>query len=73
MSTLFRDWGVEHITFVSILSSEVGLQNISKVWPEGTDFVVGSVDPSLDNEGYIVPGIGDIGDRLFGTSHSLIN
>jgi len=71
--SILRDWGIEHITFVSILSSAAGLQNISKVWPEGTDFVVGSVDPSLDDEGYIVPGIGDIGDRLFGTSHSLIN
>ncbi|KAH8692585.1 uracil phosphoribosyltransferase [Talaromyces proteolyticus] len=67
---VLRDWRVEHITFVSMLTSQIGLETASKVWPEGTDFVVGAIDPSLDGHGYIVPGIGDIGDRLFGTGLS---
>lgn len=53
-----------------MLSSQPGLEAVAKVWPEGTDFVIGAIDPSLDAQGYIVPGIGDIGDRLFGTGLS---
>lgn len=34
---------------------------------EGTDFTVGAVDETLDDKGFILPGVGDIGDRLFGT------
>ncbi|KAL1973878.1 hypothetical protein VTN31DRAFT_5438 [Thermomyces dupontii] len=67
---ILRDWGVDHITFVSILASQAGLDNAAKIWPEGTRFVVSAVDPSLNERGYIVPGIGDIGDRLFGTGLS---
>lgn len=67
---ILRDWGVEHITFVSMLTSKKGLEHAAKAWPEGTDFVVGAVDPELDPAGYIVPGVGDIGDRLFGTGLS---
>jgi uracil phosphoribosyltransferase len=67
---LFRDWRVEHITFVSMLTSQSGLETAANVWPEGTDFVVGAIDPSMDAQGYIVPGVGDIGDRLFGTGLS---
>lgn len=37
------------------------------MWPEGTEFVIGAVDEGLDEKGYVVPGVGDIGDRLFGT------
>jgi uracil phosphoribosyltransferase len=62
-----RDWGVENIKFVSILASREGLEKAAAVWPEGTDFVVGQVDEELDDKGYVVPGVGDIGDRLFGT------
>ncbi|EED19753.1 uracil phosphoribosyltransferase [Talaromyces stipitatus ATCC 10500] len=65
-----RDWGVEHITFVSMLTSQQGLEHAAKAWPEGTEFVIGAIDPRLDSNGYIEPGIGDIGDRLFGTGLS---
>lgn len=53
-----------------MLTSQKGLEHASKVWPEGTEFVVGAIDPDIDSTGYIVPGIGDIGDRLFGTGLS---
>ncbi|KKA18552.1 Uracil phosphoribosyltransferase [Rasamsonia emersonii CBS 393.64] len=52
---ILRDWGVEHITFVSILASRAGLEKAAKVWPEGTNFVVGAIDPGLDEQGYIIP------------------
>ncbi|KAI1616445.1 uracil phosphoribosyltransferase [Exophiala viscosa] len=64
---ILRSWGVEHITFLSILASRVGLEQVANTWPEGTDFLVGVVDEDIDEKGYIVPGLGDIGDRLYRT------
>jgi len=40
---------------------------VANTWPEGTDFLVGAVDEEIDEKGYIVPGLGDIGDRLYRT------
>ncbi|KZF23828.1 uracil phosphoribosyltransferase [Xylona heveae TC161] len=65
---ILRNWGVEHITFLSILASPQGLAAVANVWPEGVDLVVGHVDETVDEKGYIQPGIGDIGDRLYGTA-----
>lgn len=53
-----------------MLTSQQGLEHAAKAWPEGTEFVIGAIDPRLDATGYIEPGIGDIGDRLFGTGLS---
>lgn len=53
-----------------MLTSQQGIEHAAKAWPEGTDFVIGVVDPKLDSAGYIEPGVGDIGDRLFGTGLS---
>lgn len=63
-----RDWGLEKITFVSVLASDEGLHAAATAWPEGVEFVVAAVDPDLDKRGFVQPGLGDIGDRLFGTA-----
>jgi uracil phosphoribosyltransferase len=49
------------------LASKKGLEKASSLWPESTTFFVGAVDEGLDDKGYVKPGLGDIGDRLFGT------
>lgn len=64
----YRDWGAEHITFLSLLASRPGLERVAEFWREGTDVLVGAVDETLDAHSYLVPGVGDIGDRLFGTN-----
>ncbi|CAM1505930.1 Fc.00g115670.m01.CDS01 [Cosmosporella sp. VM-42] len=65
---ILRDWGVENVTFVALLGSEKGLQRAAGVWPEGAKVIVGAADQNLDTKGYVKPGVGDIGDRLYGTS-----
>lgn len=65
-----RDWGIDQITFLCLIASKIGLETAANVWPESTRFVVGTVDPELDDKGYVKPGVGDIGDRLFGTALS---
>jgi uracil phosphoribosyltransferase len=59
---------VGHITLFSLLGSATGLDNVASAWPEATEIFVGAIDPDLDDKGYVQPGLGDIGDRLFGTS-----
>ncbi|PYH92163.1 phosphoribosyl transferase [Aspergillus ellipticus CBS 707.79] len=66
--SILQDWGIEKVTFLSMLSTPVGLGHAASVWPEGSRFVVGAVDPEVDAKGYITPGVGDIGDRLYGTA-----
>lgn len=63
-----RDWGITRITFLAVLASKIGLEAAAAEWPEGTQFVIGAVDDEVDDHGYIVPGVGDIGDRLYGTN-----
>ncbi|KAI3002238.1 PRTase-like protein [Aspergillus phoenicis ATCC 13157] len=66
--SILKDWGIEKVTFLSVLSTPVGLEHAAAVWPEGSRFVVGAVDPEVDAKGYVQPGVGDIGDRLYGTA-----
>lgn len=59
--------GVSTIKLVCLLASEEGVAHIHDHYPE-VDIYTASVDPKLDERHYIVPGLGDAGDRLFGTS-----
>jgi uracil phosphoribosyltransferase len=54
------------IKFVCILAAPEGLANFQEVHPDVPIFTA-AVDERLDAHGYILPGLGDAGDRLFGT------
>ncbi|KAJ4244414.1 hypothetical protein NW762_014542 [Fusarium torreyae] len=64
---ILRDWGVENVTLVTLLASKIGIKAAAGVWPDATKFVTGAIDPEVDVQGHVKPGLGDIGDRLFGT------
>lgn len=53
------------LIFMSVLATREGLSLVSARHPKG-EFFTCAVDPKLDSRGYIVPGLGDAGDRLFG-------
>lgn len=59
--------GAAGITVLSVVATPDGLARISDENP-GVRFVVGAVDPGLNDQAFIVPGLGDFGDRLFGTT-----
>lgn len=61
-----EDWGVRRVKLIGILASEVGLQSLEVAHPS-TQVYVCAVDPELNEYGYIIPGLGDAGDRQFGT------
>ena len=62
---LLKDWGVKRVIMLSVLVSEDGVKHAAGVWEEGVEVWVGGVDRSCNEKGMIVPGVGDIGDRLF--------
>ena len=57
---------IENIVFVSILSCPEGLNLLCKDFPE-LKIITAKIDKGLNERGYIVPGLGDAGDRLFNT------
>lgn len=62
-----RDWGVGRILVIAILASREGLAKVSAVWSDNVEIWVCGVDDEVNAKGMIVPGLGDVGDRLFGT------
>jgi len=58
--------GCNNIKFVSILAAPEGIERLAKTHPD-VQIYTGGVDEKLNDKGYIVPGLGDAGDRLFGT------
>lgn len=61
-----RDWGVPNLKLVSMIASRDGIRAVQQQVPEAELFV-GAIDPELDARKFIVPGLGDAGDRIFNT------
>ena len=62
-----QQWGVPKIHVISVVGSRAGLKSIVEAHPD-ISISVGTVDDEVNDEGFIVPGLGDAGDRLFGTA-----
>ena len=60
--------GAARVAVLSVVATREGIDRVLDENP-GVRVVTAAVDPSLDERGYIVPGLGDFGDRLFGTPH----
>ena len=63
---ILKRWGVKRIKFVGILGAPEGIQNMQEHHPQ-VPIHLAAVDERLNDKGYIVPGLGDAGDRQFGT------
>ena len=61
-----KENGGADIRFVSVLAAREGIDHLSASHPD-IDIYTAAVDARLDENGYIVPGLGDAGDRIFGT------
>lgn len=61
-----KQHGCGHIRFMCIIAAPEGLERLKKEHPD-VDITVGALDDHLNEIGYIVPGLGDAGDRIFGT------
>ncbi len=61
-----KDDGVKHIKLMSIIGAPEGVERMQQDHPD-VDIYVAALDDHLNEHGYIVPGLGDAGDRIFGT------
>jgi uracil phosphoribosyltransferase len=65
--SVLKEQGAGEIQFVCIISCRAGLDQLQSVYPD-VEIITAAVDPELNDFGFIVPGLGDAGDRYFGTT-----
>ena len=63
---ILKKWGAQHIKYVGLIAAPEGVKRLSEAHPD-VPIHVAVVDEKLNDSGYIVPGLGDAGDRQFGT------
>ena len=64
--TMLKAKGVKHIRLMCIIAAPEGVERMKKDHPD-VNLYIGAMDERLNECGYIVPGLGDAGDRIFGT------
>lgn len=64
---VLKRWGVKRIKFVGLIGAPEGVANLQQHHPD-VPIYLGAIDDHLNQNGYIVPGLGDAGDRQFGTA-----
>jgi uracil phosphoribosyltransferase len=63
---LLKSWGVSRIKYIGLIAAPEGIARLHADHPD-VPIHVGAIDRHLNDIGYIVPGLGDAGDRQFGT------
>ena len=63
---ILKNWGVKKIKFVGLIGAPEGIENLGSHHPD-VPIHLATVDERLNERGYILPGLGDAGDRQFGT------
>lgn len=56
----------KHIHLVSVIGAQKGVEYVNTHFPNNTNLWIASIDPSLNDHGYIIPGLGDAGDLAYG-------
>ncbi|MBD7912643.1 MULTISPECIES: uracil phosphoribosyltransferase [Clostridium] len=64
--TMLKKRGAKNLRLACLIGAPEGIEAIQKAHPD-VDIYIASIDEKLNENGYIVPGLGDAGDRLFGT------
>ncbi|MFM7864450.1 MAG: uracil phosphoribosyltransferase, partial [Planctomycetaceae bacterium] len=65
---LLKNWGVPQIRFACLIAAPEGLQQLTSAHPDVQVFTA-SIDRQLNDRSYILPGLGDAGDRIFNTAN----
>ncbi|MEI6778600.1 MAG: uracil phosphoribosyltransferase [Chloroflexales bacterium] len=63
---ILKNWGAKRIKFLGLIAAPEGVQTLSTAHPD-VEIYLAAIDSHLNERGYIVPGLGDAGDRQFGT------
>jgi uracil phosphoribosyltransferase len=65
---ILKRWGADRIKLVNLIAAPEGVAAVTGAHPD-VEIHVAALDRELDGRGYILPGLGDAGDRQFGTGH----
>ncbi|KAI1326620.1 uracil phosphoribosyltransferase [Xylariaceae sp. FL0255] len=60
-----KEWGVKKIVVLSVIAALEGIQRAATEWADGVEIYAAGVDAKLTPNGMLMPGVGDVGDRLF--------
>jgi uracil phosphoribosyltransferase len=63
---ILKRWGMRRVKYVGLIAAPEGIGRLHEAHPD-VDIHIAAADCCLNDRGYIVPGLGDAGDRLFGT------
>jgi uracil phosphoribosyltransferase len=63
---ILKRWGVEKIAYMGLIAAPEGIDKLTAAHPD-VPITIGAIDSHLNEVGFIVPGLGDAGDRQFGT------
>jgi len=63
---ILKGWGAKRIKFVGVIAAPEGVERLTTAHPD-VPVHLAAIDERLNESGYIIPGLGDAGDRLFGT------
>ena len=64
--SMVKKRGAKRIKFICLIAAPEGVEKLHTTHPD-VDIFVGALDERLNEKGYIVPGLGDAGDRIYGT------
>jgi uracil phosphoribosyltransferase len=64
--TLLKRRGIPRISYIGVIAAPYGVLRLAQTYPD-VDIYIAALDEELNDYGYIVPGLGDAGDRQFGT------
>ncbi len=67
--TILKEWGARQIMYVGIIAAPYGVDRLVSAHPD-VPIYVAALDEALNDDGYIVPGLGDAGDRLYHTGQA---
>ena len=68
--SILEKWGAKRIVVISAIGARSGVERLAELHPK-VEIHIGAIDETLSESGMILPGIGDAGDRQFGTHHDV--
>lgn len=69
--SILKRWGAKRIVIIAAIGSRQGVDRLQELHPT-VDIYIAAIDEHMDDKGYIIPGIGDAGNRQFGTLEEII-
>ena len=64
--SMVKKWGADHISMLCTIAAPEGIERVQQAHPDVSIYTC-AIDERLNEDAYIIPGLGDAGDRMYGT------